>query len=212
MRVPDPLGNTTDDEIPEQPTRWHDDWNQSEPHPLLTSATDLLLAWMPEQTGTIEQSWDKYFGAAEANTAQSGLIRTRMPIPDNWDANSANAAVDCLFEFVHALERLDIDAAMACVAEDYHAFEAGCEVDRGSLRLRLEGAFDRWRSGKVSITLAEVPDPIFHQEGILIHTLVQIDQVSTSDVKQTTELLSRIVVFRETARGGWRIGALSPVD
>ncbi len=205
MRAPD-------DETSEEPTEWLDDWHRSEPHPFLTSATDLLLAWMPEKAGGIEQTWDKYFGTSAGDAAQSGLIRSRMPIADEWDMNSANAAVDCLFEFVHAIERLDISQAMACVAADYHTFEAGHEVDRNALCLQLEAAFDRWRSAKVSITLAEVPDPIFHPEGILIHTVVQIDKTGSSAEGQNTELLRRLVVLRETPRGGWKIGALSPVD
>jgi hypothetical protein len=193
---------------------WHTEWHESEPHPFLTSATDLLLAWMPNgNRSERSQNWDRFFGAFETGDAGTGsLAPSCMPIQDSWDTESANSAVDCLLQFVHALERLDVEEAMTCLADDYHAIEAGCEVDRNRLRLRLESAFDSWRRGRIRVSLAEVPDPVFHPGGILIQALVQIDFSTDSGEEKTTELLRRLVVFRETAYAGWKIGALSLID
>jgi len=167
----------------------------------LTGGTDLLLAWLPEGAGRSD-AWDRYFANAPLPVARPEEV---------WDAELANAAVDCLFRFLRALECRDVDEAMACIAPDYHTFEGGREQDREGLRQKLEYAFDVWRQEEVRLSLAEVPDPVFHPAGILIQSVLQIDSRNAAG-EHRTQVLRRMAVFEETPHDGWLISALSDVE
>jgi hypothetical protein len=189
---------------------WHgaSDWNS--PHPI-TSATDLLLAWLPEGAGGATNAWDRYFAEPPLpGAAREPTVPIARP-EERWDAESANAAVDCLFRFVRALENRDVEEAMECVSPGYHTFEMGRDQDCEALRHKLEYAFDIWRHDEVRLSLAEVPDPVFHPAGILIRSVLQIDSKNAAG-EHRTQLLRRMVVFEETPRDGWLITALSDID
>jgi len=199
---------------PDEP--WHEAGNEWEPGPPLTSTTDLLMAWTPESSRSAA-AWDRYF----AETTPLGAARSRPvaravvgPVPSGeiWDAEAADAAVDCLFRFVHALERYDIAEAMECVALDYHVFHQQHEIDRDGLRLALEASLDRWRGDELRLSLNETPDPVFHPQGILIQTVVQVDYRDPGSGRPATELISRVVVLRQSSGNAWQIRALAIVE
>jgi hypothetical protein len=73
---------------------------------------------------------------------------------------AAEAAADCLYAFLRACGRLDVEAAMALVADDYHAIEADREVDRAALRHRLEALLDERRGGEIEVSAGEPLEPI----------------------------------------------------
>ena len=191
---------------------WRQAGNEWEPGPPLTSTTDLLMAWTPE-SGSSPAGWDRYFAGVMPPAARRSRAVAGMPPPGEiWDAEAADAAVDCLFRFVHALERGDIEEAMECIALDYHAFHDHREIDRDGLRLALEASLDRWRGEELSLSLNETPDPVFHPEGILIQTVVQVDYRDPQSHRLTTELIPRVVVFRQDSGNAWQIKALGIVE
>jgi hypothetical protein len=187
---------------------WHgtSDWNA--PHPL-TSATDLLLAWLPEGTGR-GADWDRYFASAPGPAGTPATSPSRVA-EEKWDPELANAAVDCLFRFLRALESRDANEALACISPDYHTFDANGEQDRESLRRKVEYAFDLWRHDQVQLSLGEVPDPVFYNGVILIRSVLQIDSQNAAG-EHRTQLLRRVAVFEETPGDGWLISALSDTN
>ena len=196
---------------------WHGPAEPFEEQPWLVSATDLLIQWRPPDAGLQSQGpwretdvWDRYFQPAHPKNPVS--IKAPEPIDRLWDSRAAEAAVDCLFEFIHALERGNIRDAMTCVSVEYHSFENDREFDANALRLRLEGLIDLWRGEEVQLSLSEVPDPVFHPAGILIQITLQVDYRSKILGRQNTELIAGVVVFRETPDSRWLISSLSPVN
>jgi hypothetical protein len=115
-----------------------------------------------------------------------------------------------LFGFIHALERRDVDTAMTLISADYHVMEGDREIDRAALRLQLEAMLDRRRSGVLRVSLAEVPEPVFHPAGILMLAQIQVDHTPTEGRPECL-LLSRVAVLNETDAGRWLISALSPI-
>lgn len=173
--------------------------------PWLFGATDLMIAWKPDQASDAAR-WDRFLGATSPAVAAAPATKS----VEVWDAEAAELAVDCLFQFIHALERGDVEQAMQCVAPDYHTFEDDRDMDRDALRLRLESQIDRWGEAP-HISLTEVPDPIFHPVGILLAVTIQIDYNSQADRRKITDLIARVAVFEEVTAGRWLITALSPV-
>lgn len=171
---------------------------QAEP-PWLFGATDLMVAWKPEQAG----QWDRFFSQPAA------VENAPHPQRAGLDPEAAEAAVDCLFRFVHAIEQRDPAEAVACLAADYHTFEDEREVDRDGFRLRLEAQLERW-GDELRVSLAEVPDPILHPAAILIPVTIQVDYRGAEDRRPRTDVIARIAVFRRAADGRWLIGGLSP--
>ncbi|MDQ4076371.1 MAG: hypothetical protein M3220_09005, partial [Chloroflexota bacterium] len=79
--------------------------------------------------------------------------------------DEAEAAVTCLYDFVHALGRRDVEAAMECVAPHYHVFENEQETDRLGLRHQMESMLDSLRDWELEASLLEVPHPVAHSNG-----------------------------------------------
>lgn len=132
------------------------------------------------------------------------------------DDRDADGAVDGLYAFVHAIGRLDVEAAMACVAAGYHGIVDDREIDRAGLRLWLDALVDRLRSfDEVDAYLAEIPEPIAHPHGVLIHGVIQIDGRSRdkdgSESKETL-LFERLAVLNREPDGQWTLDALAVVE
>jgi ketosteroid isomerase-like protein len=196
-------------------------------HPLLSSVTDLLISWLPEAEeidGVAGSNglWDRYFGTAGGAQFPAGdtpraplsagdaeIIRPLVASFEPWDIEAAESAVDCLFRFLRALQSCDVPAAMACISEDYHLVENGGEVDRGRLQLGLERLVDNWRGADVQISTTEVPDPVFHPAGVLIPATIQVD--FGGHAQRSSQLISRLFVFRKTSRGEWRISSIAKI-
>lgn len=182
--------------------------------PWLISATDLLIGWQPDPLALTPPDsttgvWDRYFRQTPGVTAEP--IAPLEPVQESWDSDAAAAAVDCLFRFIHALARADIDDAMTCVSPQYHTFENDLEYDVHSLRLRLERLLDTWAGDDVHVSLSEIPDPVFYKGVILIQITLQIDYTHKLLRRKHTDLLPGVMVFHLAETGGWLIAAVSPV-
>jgi hypothetical protein len=195
---------------------WHGPGETPEEQPWLVSATDLLIHWGPEpavQSGQLYRGpdlWDRYFQPTRPKPLDS--FAPPASVEELWNSRAAEAAVDCLFRFIHALERGDMEEAMSCVSEEYHTFEDDCEFDATALRLRLEALIDVWRGQDVQLSLSEVPDPVFHPSGILIQITLQVDYRSKILGRRNTELIPGVAIFQETSDSRWLIAALAPVS
>lgn len=208
-----------------------DDW--------LVSSTDVLTPWSPvilaggagpiPDPGTV---WDAYFALPPGGPETPPVLPRRAAAPprppadepdrrplsalgppglieEPLDDETAHAAVQCLYDFVHALGRFDVEEAMAAVAGDYHAIEDDREVDREALRHRLEELLDAHRGGAVELSLAEIPEPLPFADGyVLIPAVLQIDRRPEGGPPATT-LVEWIAVLA-AAEEGFRICALSP--
>jgi hypothetical protein len=137
--------------------------------------------------------------------------RPRISLEEPLDDSAAFAAAECLYELVHAIGRLDVDAAMAVVADDYCAVDADREVDAEALRHRLEALVDELRGGEVAVSLTQVPEPIPYRDGlVLIATTLQIDRRPPGPgALPESRLFEWVAVLEETV-AGFRICALGP--
>jgi hypothetical protein len=183
-------------------------------HPWLLSATDLLVSWSPDELmqthpDSARRGWDRYFDSQTVHRAPDAAVMHEPPQADVWDAEAADLAVDCLYRFVHAVERCDIAAVVECLAPDYHAIENDIEITRDGMRLRLESSLEQWRSESFRVTLTEIPDPMFHPNGILMLVSLQIDFWSRSHARMITELLGRVLWLRPQRDGRWLIAGMA---
>lgn len=194
------------------------------------SSTDLLSWWFRAPKGGL-QGWDEYFSGSGEEPAAEPEVRSETspgaasdfpPFPEARDAGitisslfpepeeqladeHAQAAVDCLYEFIHAFGRRDIDAAMKVISEAYHTLEDDQEVDRLRFRQNLEAGLDSLRRSDIEVSLAQAPEPLVHPQGILIDTHVQIDTYQPDDDSRGCLVERRIAVLSQEEDGEWRI-------
>jgi ketosteroid isomerase-like protein len=193
------------------------------------SATDRLSWWFRPSTGG-RDPWHDYFDAApQPRVTEPALmpaepspgaeapgrraaLRLLLAEPDEEMIDSeADAVVTCLYDFVHALGRGDVRAAIDdCVAPDYHVMENDVEVDRDGLAAQLHAELDRLRRLELAASLVEIPEPILHPAGILVYAELQLEASRGSD--RQTIVHRRLAVFRQGRDRRWRISALSPVS
>jgi ketosteroid isomerase-like protein len=193
------------------------------------SATDLLTMWLPElQRSGGADPWDALFAASPAparplaETRSPPLLGAELPDPSLalaaeqhlLDAAAADAVVDCLFAFIHALGRRDLDAAMAEVALDFHAVEPasatrrGGELDRRGLCQRLEQLLDLPTHTALDISLVRIPEVIGHPCGALIHNTIQLDSRRADGHPADTRLWEAVFLFCANAAGRWQLHSL----
>ena len=120
----------------------------------------------------------------------------------------AEGALDCLYEFLHAIERRDVEAAMDYVAEDYHSMEQDREVTKADLQVRVEKLLAWVGDADMQVGLTTVPEALFHQVGVLVFAEIQVDACS-ADGEKRTHLDERLAILKQQANGGWAISALS---
>lgn len=193
------------------------------------SATDRLSWWFRPAPAANPSAnrWDAFFDQtppanpppiappAPPATEPTGWTGLRLLLAEPEEALAeaeAEAVVDCLYDFVHAVGRRDINGAMAFIADDYHVMEDDVEVDALRLRQQLERLVDSLRDWEFTIALVEIPYPILHPDGILIYAQIQIDARHKNDGRLQTILYHRLAVFQQEGDGTWRISALSPVE
>lgn len=203
--------------------------------PILTgrvSATDRLSWWFRPATAG-QDPWESFFDEdAPLDEHAPAVVATGMRAPREVDHeplgrraalrlllaepddelidSDADAVVTCLYDFVHALGRRDVVAAIdQCVAPDYHTLENDVEVDRDGLASQLRAELDRLRGWALDVSLIEIPEPIPHPDAILVYAELQIE-ARKADARQTI-VHRRLAVFRQNRDGAWRIAALSPV-
>jgi ketosteroid isomerase-like protein len=192
------------------------------------SATDRLSWWFRPTTDG-RDPWDSYFEPVPEPLAEAPPRGPAVPAPDadppgrraalrlllaepdeEMIDSDADAVVSCLYDFVHAIGRGDVTAAIEeCVAPDYHVMENDVEIDRDGLAAQLQDQLQRLRGWELDASLVEIPEPILHPSGILVHTELQIE--ASKDGAHQTLLHRRIAVFRQSRDRRWRIAALSPL-
>ncbi len=161
--------------------------------PSLSSLTSLSRSSLP----------DGFLASHGAPPAAPGWLEEPL------DGGAAAAAADCLYAFLRACGRRDVEAAMALVAGDYHAIEGDREVDREALRHRLEELLDERRGGDLEVAATAPLQPIPYVDGlVLVPVAVQIDHRPPSGLPST--LLCEWVAVLEAAPDGWRICGLGP--
>jgi len=121
----------------------------------------------------------------------------------------ADAVVTCLYDFVHAIGRRDIAAAMACVAPDYHTMEGDHEVDYVGLGVQLKSILDRLRGWEIETSLVEIPEPVLYPGAILVYAYLQIEGYKHETRERQTIVHRRVAVFRRQSDHSWRLAALS---
>ncbi len=194
------------------------------------SATD-RLSWWFRPAAASQDPWAAFFETAPAEHAlpaqipaaaldandstiplgRRAALRMLLAEPDEelLDAD-ADEVVTCLYDFVHAIGRGDIDGAVEqCVAPDYHAMEDDVEIDRDGLAAGIRAELGRLSGWTVEASLVEIPEPIPHPDGILVLTELQLD-ARKDDLRQTI-LHRRLALFRQGRDRQWRIAALSSV-
>ena len=194
------------------------------------SATDRLSWWFRPSAGD-QDPWGSFFEderptlshelprqpvavATVPPAEQPGrraALRLLLAEPDEEmiDAD-AEAVVTCLYDFVHAIGRGEIAAAIEeCVDPEYHTIENDVEIDRDGLAAQLRAQLDRLRGWDVHVSLVEIPEPILHAEGILVYTELQIE--ARKDQAREIVVHRRVAVFRQGRDRSWRISALSSV-
>jgi ketosteroid isomerase-like protein len=187
------------------------------------SATDLISFWF-QPAATAFDPWDEFFsapapkgrnGVAAPDAAEGALADLRAMVADpegELADEQADAAVECLYEFVHAVGRRDVDRALELVADDYHTLEDDREVDRLGLRQQLEsllGGFDGWQ---VDTSLVTIPEVIPHPGGVAILAEIQVDGYRPDDDDAWRSIIQRrVAVLERVPDGEWLITALSRV-
>ncbi len=153
------------------------------------------------------------FHASEGLAAFQQPFWTRSGWPDGQlTAEDGLAVADCLYDFVHALERFDVEAAMACVAEDFHELKADRELDREGFRHRIEALLDGLRDREIEVSLAEAPRPVAYGRLVLCETTLQIDGPAASQAVPASRVLHLLLAFERDARGSWRILSCGHLD
>lgn len=198
----------------EAPGPWQTLPGPAEEDPWLVSATDLLIPWDPDGsaagTAAPKDSWSGYFAAPPPEPAAPHPLPPPRPeaslgspgfLEEPLDDATSFAAAECLYAFVHALGRRDVEAALESVAEDYHAIADDRAMDREGLRHRLEALLDERSGGELEVSLAEPAEPLPFVDGlVLILATVQVDHRPAAG-RPAAALLEWVAVLEETAAG-----------
>jgi ketosteroid isomerase-like protein len=147
----------------------------------------------------------------EPPSARTSLQMLLSEPEEELTDDDAESVVTCLYDFVHALGRRDMESAMACVAPDYSTLEDDREIDAEGLAARLRALLDSLAGWQVEVFLVEIPQPVLHPAGILVPVEIQLDARYPATDARRTELHSRIAVFVQQPDSSWRIAALSAV-
>jgi ketosteroid isomerase-like protein len=136
-----------------------------------------------------------------------------FPEPEEHLAEEhAQSAVDCMYDFLHAIGERDVDAAALLIDDDYHTVDEGEEVDKAKLKNLLASQLDTLRTWDFSVSLAVAPEPVSHPYGVLIHIVVQFDAVHRTDGTKDGHVERRVAIVRQDAAGAWKIAALPRVQ
>jgi hypothetical protein len=195
------------------------------------SATDQLSWWFRPATAS-ERPWDSFFAgdpgdvppddaewvapaladAGREPPSQRMSLRLLLAEPEEELLEAdADSVVTCLYDFVHAIGRSDLDAAMACVAPDFHSLEDDREIDRDALAARIKSLLDSLQGWEAEVALVEIPQPVLHPAAIMVYTELQIDARRPATGERRTILDRRIALFAQQRERNWRIVGMSPV-
>jgi hypothetical protein len=149
--------------------------------------------------------------AAEPPSRRTALRMLLAEPEEELVDGDAESVVTCLYDFVHAVGRRDVEAAMACVAADYSTIEDDREVDADGLAARLRALLDPLHGWDLDAFLVEIPQPVLHPAGILVPVEIQLDAREPGTGARRTVVHRRIAVFDRQPDQSWRIVALSAV-
>jgi ketosteroid isomerase-like protein len=182
---------------------WQRNGDGAAPDPAAGLPASLYRHWQPPSD----------FHASEGLAAFQQPFWTSSGRPgDHLRAEDALAVADCLYDFIHALERFDVEAAMACTADDFHELRAGRELDRQGFRHWIEKLLDGLRRREIDVSLAEVPRPVAYGRLVLCETTLQIDVAAVSPEIPSSLVFHLLLAFERDARGSWRILACGHLD
>jgi ketosteroid isomerase-like protein len=139
-------------------------------------------------------------------------LRSHTNIEDVLPDKDAEAAVACVYEFIHAVSRRDVEQAMEMVSEDYHVFEDDREVDKLGLRHEIESLLDSLLGWEIEVSLAEVPDPLSHKYGVLVYIIIQLNAYHPKSGERRSLVNPRIARLKQQTTSQWAILALSRVS
>lgn len=172
-------------------------------------------AWPPAGVGVPAAGpAGRHDGTGPAAELPSDRTSLRMLLAEPEEElvdGDAESVVTCLYDFVHALGRRDVDAAMACVAPDYHALEDDREIDADGLAARIRALLDSLHGWEAEVFLVEIPQPVLHPAGILVPVEIHVDAREPGTDARRSILDNRIAVFARQPDHGWRIAALAAV-
>jgi hypothetical protein len=195
------------------------------------SSTDLLNWWFRAPQSR-SGAWDEYFkplgedgpqpAPAARNDPPNGgpepahdvwaEISILFPEPEEHLAEEhAQAAVDCLYDFLHAVGQRDVEAAAALIDDLYHTIEGGEEVDKLKFKNRLHAQVEALRDLDFEVSLAVAPEPVNHPYGVLIHAQIQFDMANPLDGAKSGRVEHRVAILRQDGSGAWKIAALPRV-
>ncbi|MDQ5822884.1 MAG: hypothetical protein M3441_01565 [Chloroflexota bacterium] len=134
------------------------------------------------------------------------------PEPENLlEDDHAEAAVQCLYDFLHAISLRDVEAAMQLVADDYHVLEDDVEIDALGLRHQIERLLDSLRGWELQVSPVEIPMALGHVLGVLVYVEIQIDAYHPLLDLRRVYVQRRVAMLQWQSQRDWRISALSPV-
>jgi ketosteroid isomerase-like protein len=193
------------------------------------SSTDLLNWWFraPQGRGALAEAK----GPAVSSELNEVAVRGAHPLDeeshDGWSELSllfpapeehlaeehAQGAVDCMYDFLHAVGRRDVRAASALIDDSYHTIEMGEEVDKQRFTNGLEAQIDELRNWDFEVSLAVAPEAVGHPFGVLMHVTIQFDATSRADGSKKGRVERRLAILRqESSSGSWRIAGMPKVD
>ena len=177
--------------------------------------SEFLALWQspsPDPSADLPASWYRDWQPPSDFLATKGLAAFQQPLwirpgwPDgHLRAEDALAVTDCLYDFIHALERFDVEAAMACVADDFHALKTNGALNRQGFRQWIEKLLDGLRGQQIDVSLAEVAQPVAYGQLVLCETTLQIDPAATPGAVPSSLAFRLFLAFECDARGIWRI-------
>jgi ketosteroid isomerase-like protein len=151
------------------------------------------------------------FAATAAAADWGPWARRRLvlaqPEPELIDTDAASV-VECLYDFVHAIGRREVERALECVADDFHAMEDDVEVDRHALGARIKMLLDRLIGWDLDVALVEIPRPILHPDAILVYAELRIDARRSETGERKTIRMPRIAVFRQQRDRSWLLAGM----
>ena len=184
--------------------------------------SEFLALWQPlspDPSAAHPASWYRDWQPPSDLLASEGLAAFQQPFwthsgwtDDHLLAEDALAVTDCLYDFIHALERFDVESAMACVADDFHALKANGALDRQGFRHWIEELLDGLRGRQIDVSLTEVAQPVAYGQLVLCETTLQVDPAATSGAVPSSLAFRLLLAFERDVRGIWRILTCGHLD
>lgn len=189
------------------------------------SATD-QLSWWFRPANSSDDPWDAFFADADepdvswapaAPTAAPAAVSTRIhprvrpprsDPPEEVPEADAESVVTCMYDFVHAVGRDDLDGAMSCVANDFHSIDHDREMDREDLYRRLKAIHDSLIGWEKTAFLVEIPHPVPYGSLVLMRVEIQVNARHKVTGERRTIADRRVAVFERQTDRCWLLAGL----